>query len=158
MCKLTPLYSTTCLSFLNMQIGGLLSLVDHLEILFSSLLIFTLTFCFTWLYFYDHIKKVKQNKWKPQAKLTQIIHFILFYFIYLFFLKWTDFFVYLFLRQDLTMQPRLVMNSASTCLSLLRAGITSVHHHTPLNKQNLNSGLVVMLRFFLCFNFFLTRA
>jgi hypothetical protein len=35
-----------------------------------------------------------------------------------------------FLRQSLTVQPRLASNSPSSCLSLLSAGITGTPHHT----------------------------
>jgi hypothetical protein len=35
-----------------------------------------------------------------------------------------------FLRQGLTVQPRLACNSPSSCLRILSTGTTGVHHHT----------------------------
>jgi hypothetical protein len=48
-----------------------------------------------------------------------------------------DFF---FLRQGLTMQPKLIftLNSRSSCLSLPRAGITGLCHHAQLYYKFLN--------------------
>jgi hypothetical protein len=43
------------------------------------------------------------------------------------------FICFLSLRQDLTMNPRLAMNSQTYSLGLLKAEITGVHHHTRLS-------------------------
>jgi hypothetical protein len=45
-------------------------------------------------------------------------------------------FFFFFLRQGLTMQPRLASNSRYSYLSLPCAGITSVHHHTQFKTSN----------------------
>jgi hypothetical protein len=39
------------------------------------------------------------------------------------------------LRQSLTMQPRLALNSGCSCLYLLSAGITVMYHHGQLQLQ-----------------------
>jgi hypothetical protein len=60
------------------------------------------------------------------------------FFIFLIFSKNQFYlFIYLFLKQGFKTLPRLALNSQSSCLSFLSAGIISMHHHVQLKEPAL---------------------